>query len=111
MRTIDGDALKRKAQKVATEAWKMKLIAKVETTLNQFIDWINEAPTIEPERELGEWKGYNADESNWRRNDGTPIFLICSKCNGMVINNGSAHWNYCPKCGEKKVTEWMQIQY
>lgn len=49
MRAIDGDRLKRKAQKVATEAWKMKIRANVEVVLNQFIDWINEAPTIEPE--------------------------------------------------------------
>ena len=44
-RYIDADALKRKAQKTATEAWKMKLMAKIETTLNQFIDWIDEQPT------------------------------------------------------------------
>lgn len=44
MRLIDGDALKRKAQKVATESWKMRIRASVETTLNQFIDWIDEAP-------------------------------------------------------------------
>lgn len=50
MRTIDADALKRRAQKVATEAWKMKIKAEVETILNQFIDWINEAPTIEVEQ-------------------------------------------------------------
>lgn len=49
MRAIDGDVLKRKAQKVATESWKMKIKANVETTLNQFIDWIDAAPTIEPE--------------------------------------------------------------
>lgn len=49
MRAIDGDRLKRKAQKVATEAWKMKIRANVEVVLNQFIDWINEAPTVEPE--------------------------------------------------------------
>ena len=49
MRAIDGDALKRKTQKVATEAWKMRLTAKIETTLNQFIDWIDEQPTVQPE--------------------------------------------------------------
>ena len=49
MRTIDADALKRRAQKVATESWKMKIEAKVETVLNQFIDWIDEAPTIQAE--------------------------------------------------------------
>ena len=45
-RLIDADALKRKAQKAATEAWKMKISANVETTLNQFIDWLEDAPTI-----------------------------------------------------------------
>ena len=42
----DLDKLKRKAQKVATEAWKMKLTAKIETTINQFIDWLDNAETI-----------------------------------------------------------------
>lgn len=46
-RYIDADALKRKAQKVATEAWKMRLKSSVETILNQFIDWIEGAPTID----------------------------------------------------------------
>ena len=47
MRLIDADKLKRKVQRIATEAWKMKLTANIETTLNQFIDYVNEAPTIE----------------------------------------------------------------
>lgn len=45
-RYIDADALKRKAQKVATEAWKMRIKSSVETILNQFIDWIEDMPTI-----------------------------------------------------------------
>lgn len=45
-RLIDADTLKRKAQKVATEAWKMRLKSSVETILNQFIDWIEGAPTV-----------------------------------------------------------------
>ena len=48
-RLIDADALKRKAQRVATESWKMGLTARIETTLNQFIDWIDNAPTVQPE--------------------------------------------------------------
>lgn len=47
MRPIDADKLKRRAQKVATEAWKMKTTASVETILNQFIDWIDEAETVD----------------------------------------------------------------
>ena len=54
----------------------------------------------EPEpKKKGKWLGYNADKPGWLRTDGTPIFLICAECNGTVINNGSAHWNYCPNCG------------
>ena len=48
-RLIDADALKRKAQRVATEFWKMGLTARIETTLNQFIDWIDNAPTVQQE--------------------------------------------------------------
>ena len=48
-RCIDADALKRKAQKAAIEAWKMKLTAKIETILNQFVDWIDEMPTVQIE--------------------------------------------------------------
>lgn len=48
-RLIDADAIKRRAQKVATESWKMGIKAKIETVLNQFIDWIDEAPTTQVE--------------------------------------------------------------
>ena len=50
MRLIDGDKLKRKAQKCATEAWKMNVTARVETVINQAIDWIDAMPTIEPQQ-------------------------------------------------------------
>lgn len=45
-RLIDADALKRKSQKVATEAWKLRIKATVEVILNQFIDYIGHAPTV-----------------------------------------------------------------
>ena len=60
---------------------------------------IKALPSAEAGR--GEWIGYNADKEDWLRTDGTPIFLVCDKCHGTVINNGSAHWNYCPNCGAK----------
>ena len=47
MRPIDADKLRRKVQRAATEAWKMKLTASIETILNQFIDYLNEAPTVD----------------------------------------------------------------
>ena len=56
---------------------------------------------VSAEAVQGEWIGYNADKEDWLRIDGTPIFLVCDKCHGTVINNGSAHWNFCPNCGAK----------
>ena len=54
---------------------------------------------VEPERKTGKWNGYNADNPDWLRDDGSPVFLTCSECHGAVMNNGSAHWNFCPNCG------------
>ena len=69
---------------------------------------IYDAPTIDAVEVVhGEWIGYNADKgSDWLRSDGEPIFLVCNKCHGMVMNNASLHWNFCPNCGAKMgVTE------
>ena len=46
-RLIDADKLKRKCQKTATEAWKMKIKASAETIMNQFIDFIDETDTVD----------------------------------------------------------------
>ena len=50
--------------------------------------------------ETGRWIGYKTDEGDsWKRDDGSPVFMTCSECGTMVLNNGSPHWNYCPNCG------------
>ena len=58
-----------------------------------------ELPSAQPKRKTGKWNGYNADNPDWLRDDGSPVFLTCSECYGMVMNNGSAHWSFCPNCG------------
>ena len=58
---------------------------------------IKDLPSVQPRR--GKWIGYNADDKDWQRDDGSPVFMNCSECHGAVINNGSAHWNFCPNCG------------
>jgi hypothetical protein len=89
MRAIDGDRLKRKAQKEATEAWKMRTEAKVETILNQFIDWIDEAPTIEPERKRGEWMDYTEDG-----------YVECPFCHSATNCDGNKEeLHFCFSCG------------
>ena len=95
MRAIDGDRLKRKAQKVATEAWKMKTKATVEAILNEFIDWINEAPTIEPERKTGRWihDGYAFK--------GGIDWMHCSECGHKDSWSAATRTPFCAWCGAK----------
>ena len=96
MRLIDEDALKRKMQKVATEAWKMKLEAKVETTLNQFLDYVEQSPTIEPK--CGEWMKTSDD---WIDGTcGTRYYPIhCSVCSYSTYDDSAT--NFCPNCGAR----------
>lgn len=92
MRLIDGDALKRKIQKVATEAWKMKLTAPIETTFNQCMDYIDNAPTIKQKQ--GKWI-LSSDEQY--------EYCTCSECgyeNGENWMIGS-DIPYCQNCGAK----------
>lgn len=60
---------------------------------------IRNLPSAQPERKKGRWIGYNTDKEGWNRTDGSPVFMSCSECGGTVLNNGSAHWNFCPNCG------------
>ena len=93
MRPIDADKLKRKVQRIATEAWMMKLNASVETTLNQFLDYIDQAPTIEPKR--GEWV-----DAEIRHKDGVLPIQVCSECKTFypLEYTGGGH-RFCPNCG------------
>ena len=61
------------------------------------MDEIEHLPSAEPRK--GKWIGYKADDKDWQRDDGSPVFMNCSECHEAVINNGSAHWNFCPNCG------------
>ena len=57
-----------------------------------------------------QWDGYNADYSDWLRDDGKPIFISCCVCNNVVLNNGSASWKYCPNCGAKMDGKWRDSE-
>ena len=84
-RLIDADALKRKAQRVATESWKMGLTARIETTLNQFIDWIDNVPTVQPEIiSCFECIHYKPMSSSWGKcyvhSSRTERYRTCQSC-------------------------------
>lgn len=92
-RLIDADALKKKAQECATEAWKMNLTARIETVLNQFIDWINDAPTVQADRPHGEWI-LECDSEG----EGDNLYR-CSKCGCKYGCQEYDKPNFCPDCG------------
>jgi len=88
MRTIDADVLKRKVQRLATEAWKMQVKASVETILNQFIDYIDHAPTVD---------AVPVKHGRWTDKDGG--IATCSVCGDRW-----GVWSvmkYCPNCGAR----------
>jgi len=72
MRLIDADRLKAVLEKNFGHTGGASV-------LEQMID---EQPTIQPERERGEW----SDGYRWQR---------CSLCK----QTGRKSWNYCPNCG------------
>ena len=90
---IDADKLKRKAQKAATEAWKMKVNASVEVVLNQFIDWIDVQPPVDaaPVRH-GRWIPCNSKYGHDEK------VYLCNQCNHNV---GFKKMNFCPNCGAR----------
>lgn len=101
MRLVDGDALKRKMQKVATEAWKMKLNAPIEKIFNQCMDYIDSTPTIEPKQ--GEWIEHK-ERTIVRNNNSIDFFPTeyeCSNCGlrQAIYFINSTLPNYCPNCG------------
>lgn len=96
MRLIDGDALKRKAQKVATESWKMRIRASVETTLNQFIDWIDEAPTADAVPVVhGRWITHELQINGYAH-----ATCECTAC-GASRPTTLFPMKYCPHCGAR----------
>ena len=93
MRLIDADKLKRKCQKTASEAWKMKIKASIETTLNQFIDWIDQAEPVDAVKVVhGRWIPCNSKYGHDEK------VYLCNQCNHNV---GFKKMNFCPNCGAK----------
>ena len=111
MRLIDADKLKRRVQSVATEAWKLKLEAKVETTLNQFLDYVEQSPTIDAVEVVhGEWiavssyDAFGGSEELWNAHGNPTAFHYCSNCKAQSYVNEFGEellTDYCPNCGAK----------
>ena len=101
MRTIDADTLKRKVQRLATEAWKMQVKASAETILNQFIDYIDHAPTVDAVTvRHGHWVKWYEEVC-----DSFGVAYVphckCSECGREYDPYNANHMNYCSNCGVK----------
>lgn len=90
MRPIDGDALK--------EYVKIFNIGCGcdDDHYERFLDAIDDAPTIESERETGKW----IKDEERSKNHVEPIF-VCSACNNHEAWGVCECTNYCPNCGSK----------
>ena len=63
-----------------------------------FAKFIDDIPTADVRPNVrGEWGHFG--KKDWVRDDGQPVFILCSKCENYVMNNGSSNWNFCPNCG------------
>ena len=81
---------------ISTEC-KMQLLGMVAAIGFAHKNELNAQPTIEPERKKGKWSHFG--DKDWLRDDGQPVFIICSECQNYVLNNASINWNFCPNCG------------
>ena len=93
MRLIDADALKELFSEVIGHiAKKPEMNGNLEHMIRasaMVIQMIDDAPSIQPEREKGEWV-YNS-----------PVTMKCNRC-GLVIKDWDWHrFKICPNCGAK----------
>ena len=87
MRAIDGDELKEEIDYYIREAgWGETR----NETLRWCLEFIDNKPTIEPERKKGKWiKGVGEN--------GITTSEFCSCC--RYENKHWCDWNFCPNCG------------
>ena len=96
MDLISREALRRKVQKVAVEAWKLKMTASVETVMNQFLDFLEQSPSV----------------------PAVPLEMISKKlgslCKPCIFHIGCPYKSFdCDSCNtsdawEKAIIKWME---
>lgn len=97
MRPIDADALK---EKIEIDNFDSPMMNPV-MTMTKVLEYIDEAPTIEPDRPHGEWI---VDK----------IFgtVKCPKCSCEIVPNDmlNGEANFCPNCGADMRKEGSKME-
>ena len=93
---VDRDVILRKMQKIATEAWKMKRTANVETVWNEAMDVIKSIPSADVAPVVHKW----IEEIDWAKND---VYGRCSVC-GYETESYKC-LERCPNCDAAMVME------
>ena len=83
MRLIDADELNKKIEIDNFDSPMMNPVM----TMTQVLKYIDEAPTIEPDRPHGEWIKFTLEGG----------FLSSHKCSNCGFN-GNQLWHFCPNC-------------
>lgn len=96
MRLIDADELKRKYEDQMWDEYFPYNILKVSDIVNQTLNFINDAPTVE--RPHGEWV---INPNGLRIGKVTHYAVVCSLCKWSTLFAD----NFCPNCGASMVKE------
>ena len=102
MRLIDADALKASIVRQCDDCRKLGLDEIAEAIQKGFLQEIDNAPTIEPERNKGKW--IETKDSEW---SGGGCYK-CSHCSlgiSFELFGLMPEWNYCPNCGVNMMEE------
>lgn len=96
MRAIDADALLEKVEKIQPwDAYLGKYAQGIRHCMELVSLLIQDAPTIEPERETGEWIPVDDREIPYG------LLFKCSKCDTEVIVNDALEHKFCSECGAR----------
>ena len=102
MRLIDADALEKAFALLMWREHNPYDTVKVCDIVNQTLDLIDNAPTVETERSQGEWIS-REDMDYVDKNKVVHNHFQCNKC-GFIhdfIDGHTSQYNFCPNCGTK----------
>ena len=95
MRMIDADALKDRLQILAYDDWNQGIVMSYADALNEVVEMLDDAHTIEPERKKGKWIRIYSRPNVLRY-----LGWTCDQCEYRTAEEHAPQWfKFCPNCG------------